>query len=482
MKKLSAIIWGVAWRCGVFIGLILALLFVMNNRQGWDARKAYETQDATLQGRVGVAIVALTMPETYEPMFFENFLDKIFTEVIPWPINVFAGADAGIALLDPTNPRATQRYEPKILADIWGRTADIDGVPWADKYRRGEIRFIKPSATVAHDAGLFLYPKRKGGVRTATAKTLLKARYVMYAQLPRGYLPHFSQTKAMGEAALSQLRTRHAITSGAVVEAFNPTQMEQSVRAILDAGIDTIVIASVQPIYSDFEELRGSFSHVHHTIEAWQQENPTKPVKIVIAPYMATAPGFYSLWAKTLADVAPTAPKPGQSSARVILSFHGLPVSQINSDSWTPRAKAASDRIRPALQAVMRAKGYGKVEVIHAAESFADQIEDPKNQIVSVAEMYKSATMDKADLAIALPLEFIAENTDTLFTHAALMFEGQPGYSLYMAPPNDIDWSKPYVRRFQNGTTTIMYVGAPGGDAAPQAGAILADAIGTLWK
>jgi protoheme ferro-lyase len=482
MKKLSAIIWGVAWRSGVFIGLIMALLLVMNNRQGWDGRKAYESQDAALKGRVGVAIVALTMPETYEPMFFENFLDKIFTEVIPWPINVFAGADAGIALLDPTNPRATQRFEPKVLADIWGRTTDIDGVPWAEKYRRGEVRFVKPSTMVAHDAGFFLFPKRKGGVRTATAKTLLKARYVMYARLQNGYLPHFSQTKAMGEAALSQLRTRHAITSGAVVEAFNPHQMEQSVRAILDAGIDTLVIASVQPIYSDFEELRGSYSHVHHVVEAWQKENPTKPVKIVIAPYMATAPSFDVLWAKILADVAPFAAKPGQSSARIILSLHGLPVSQVNSDSWTPRAKAASDRLRPALEAVMRAKGYGKVDVIQAAESFADTIEDPKNQIVSVSEMYKSAIADKADLAIALPIEFMAENTDTLFTHAALMFEDQPGYSLYMAPPVGIDWSKPYVRRFQNGPTTIMYAGAPGGDAAPQAGAVLADAIGTLWK
>jgi protoheme ferro-lyase len=482
MNKLVSIIWGIAWRTGLFFGAITLLLLTLNHRQSWDARKYLETQDAKLEGKVGVAIVALAMPEKYEPMFFENFVNKLFTEVIPWPINVFAGADAGIALLDPTNPQATERFEPKVLADIWGRTTDIDGVPWADKYRKGEIRFVKPSKTIAFDSGFFLFPKRKGGVRTATAKTLLKARYVMYARLPNGYLPHFSQTMALGEAALVQLRVRHAIGAGAVVEAFNPAQMERSVQGILESGIDTMVLASVQPLYSDFEELKGSYSHVYDIISDWQKKNPSRKVKIVIAPYLASAPSFDQLWTGELTRVAPIAAKPGQSTARVILSFHGLPVSLINSDSWTPRAKAAADRLRPALQAVMRAKGYGNVDVIQAAESFADRIEDPKNQIVSVAEEYARAKADKVDLAIALPIEFLAENTDTLFTHSAIMFEGQPGFTPYQPPPDNIDWSKPYVRQFQNGSTTIIYAGAPGGDAAPKAGAVLADAVGTLWK
>lgn len=482
MKKLLAIFWGVSWRTAAFLAVVGVLLFMANHRNVWDARKHYEVQDASLTGRVGVAVIALTMPEKYEIMFFENFINKIFTEVIPWPINVLAGADAGIALIDPANPRATQRFEPKVLADIWGRTTDIDGIAWAEKYKRGEIRFVKPSKTIAFDNGFFLYPKRKGGIRTATAKTLLKARYVMYARLPNGYLPHFSQTKGMGEAALDALRTRHGIKAGAVVEAFNPAQMEQNIRSILDSGIDTLVLASVQPLYSDFEELKGSYPHVHDVIEAWKMDNPNKPIKIVIAPYMATATSFDELWAEELTSVAPLAAKPGASTARVILSFHGLPVSQMNSDSWTPRAKSAALRLTPILKAVMQGKGYAKVDVIQAAESFADTEEDPKNVIVSVAEEYARAKKDNVELAIALPVEFMAENTDTLFTHSTNMFNGQPGYSAYMGPPANTDWAKPYVRRFQNGGTTIMYAGAPGGDAVPRAGAVLADALAPLWK
>ena len=51
-------IWGLA-----SIAAMWLILFAMNQRQGWDARAAYETQDDKLEGRVGVAIVALTMPE-----------------------------------------------------------------------------------------------------------------------------------------------------------------------------------------------------------------------------------------------------------------------------------------------------------------------------------------------------------------------------------------------------------------------------------
>jgi hypothetical protein len=481
MGKVLGIVWGITWRVTAFCLVLTAGLLWMNRHPGWDARTAYETQDTKLNGRVGVAVVALAMPERYDPVFFENFLDKLFTGPIPWPINVFAGADAGIALIDPTNAKAAVRYEPKVLADIWGRTEDIDGVPWIEKYKRGQVRFVAPSGNVAHDHGFFLYPERKGGVRTLTAKLLLKARYIMYPALPNGYLPHYSQTMSMAEATLSDLRARHQITAGAVVDAFSPWKGEVAIRSILDQGVDTLVLSSVQPIYSDFEELRGSFQKVYKVVEAWKSEHPNKPVKLVIAPYMATADSFDTLWINHLNATVPDAKVQGQSRARVILGLHGLPTSLINTDSWSPRAKTTVDRIGPKLAAAMKAKGYGVVEIVRASEGFADGPEDKKNELVSVAEEFRRAADDKFDVVVSLPLEFMAENTDMLFTHAATMFDGLPGYSPYQGPPADVNWAKPYVRSFQQGNTQIIYSGAPGGDAAPAAGAVLADAVSTLW-
>jgi hypothetical protein len=481
MGKFLAIIWGMAWRITAFCLVVFAGLWWMNRQAGWDGRAAYQTQDASLKGRVGVAVVALAMPEKYDPVFFENFLDKLFNGAIPWPINVFAGADAGIALIDPTNPMADKRFEPKELRDVWGRAADIDGVPWVEKFKKGQVRFVKPSGQTAHDYGFFLYPARKGGMRTLTGKLLLKARYTMYARLPNGYLPHYSQTIAMAQSTVDTLKARHNLAAGAVVNAFDPWQMETSVRSILDSGVDTLVLASVQPIYSDFEELRGSFTKVHKVIEAWEADHPGKPVKVVIAPYMATAPSYDDLWVEHLTNGAPQPARPGVSSARVVLSLHGLPASLVNSDSWGGFAADVVARISPKLEAAMKAKGYGKVTVVRASEGFADPPEDKANVLVSVAEQFQAGAQAGDEVVIALPLEFMAENTDMLFTHAAIMFEGLPGYSLYQGPPANVDWSKPYVRAFQKGQTNIIYSGAPGGAAAPKAGVVLADAVSTLW-
>ena len=50
----------------------------------------------------------------------------------------------------------------------------------------------------------------------------------------------------------------------------------------------------------------------------------------------------------------------------------------------------------------------------------------------------------------------MAENSDSLFGHSALMFDGFPGYRTYMGPPPTTDWAKPYVRR-QDGWALLRH-------------------------
>ena len=57
-----------------------------------------------------MVVVALMQPERFDQKFYSNFVEKIFTQVIPWPINVLAGADSGIVLVDPDKPFQQTRY------------------------------------------------------------------------------------------------------------------------------------------------------------------------------------------------------------------------------------------------------------------------------------------------------------------------------------------------------------------------------------
>jgi hypothetical protein len=477
---LGKFLWGAAWRTLAFSSVVAAPLWYANRGPDWSGRKVIEAGDTRLEGKVGVVVVALMQPERFDQKFYSNFVEKIFSQVIPWPINVLAGADSGVVLIDPDKPYQQQRYVPGRLMDIWGREADVDGVPWIEKFRRGELRWEKPSATTPHDFGYYLFPARKQGMRTASAKTVGKMRFIYYPELPDGYLPHHSQTLAMAQGAIGAMKVRHGIVAGEVADAFDPHAKEQAVFRVLDAGADTLVLSSTQPIYSDFEELEGSFVGVHKAVEEWRRRNGGKTIKIVIPPFMASQPAFDRLVLENFARSVPQASGPGQS-AMGILTLHGLPVSLLGKDSWSGRVDAIAKRLLPQAEAILRAKGYARVEAHVAPEGFGDTLEDPENQQTSVHELYLRAKREGFAVAVASPLEFMSENTDQLFGHSALMFDRFPGYRTYMGPPPGTDWSKPYVRRFQLGKTLAIYGGAPGGDTLPQQSDALANAIGAVF-
>jgi protoheme ferro-lyase len=474
-------LWGILWRTLAFFAVVGAGLWWANRGSDWSGQTLIDAGDSKINGKAGLVIVALAQPEQFDPKFFDNFLEKLFNQVIPWPINVLVGGDNGIALADPDHAYAPEKFEPKRLADIWGREADIDGIPWIEKYRRGQIRWEKPSATTPKDIGYFLYPARKQGMRTVTAKTCLKARYIYYARLPGGVLPHYRQTLDMAEAALALAKSRTPIVAGAVVDAFDPYAKEQAVLRVLDSGIDTLILASAQPIYSQFEELDGSYVAVQKIVKQWEKAHAGKKIKIVIPPYLASQASFDALILERLAAAVPLASAPGQS-AMGIMTLHGLPVSLVGKDSWSARVLDVTARLKPKIEALIKAKGYARVEVAHGSEAFADAVEDKSNQIVSVNELFATARKRGDAVAVAVPLEFLAENTDSLFGHAAFMFDGLPGYTDYQAPPANTRWSTPYVRQFSNGKTRMIYAGAPGLSGSAKASEAIASAVASLFR
>ena len=473
-------IWGVTWRTVAFSTVAGAGLWYANRGPDWRGNDVIEANDTRLEGKVGVVAVALIQPEQFSPMFYANFVDKIFTQVIPWPINVLAGSDTGVVLVDPDKPYQQERYVPGRLVDINGSEKDVDGIPWVEKFRRGQLRWEKPSASTPHDFGYYLYPERKQGMRTAAAKTVAKVRYIYYARLPGGYLPHESQTRAMVQGALDQIRRDYPVVAAELADAFDPHAKEQAVFRVLDAGADTIVLASAQSIYSDFEELDGSFVAVRKSVEEWRKRNGNKPIKIVIAPYIASRPEFDRLLLDHFAASVPPASRPGQR-AMGVFTLHGIPVELAVKDSWSGRVKTVSQRLIPQIEAVLKAKGYATTTARFASESFADSLEDPDNRITSVHETFLEARDKGYDRVVAIPVEFLAENTDSLFAHPALMFHGFPGFSDYQGPPAGTDWSRPYVRSYRIGTTEVSYAGAPGGNTVPQQSAVLAKAIGAVF-
>lgn len=455
-------LWAVLGGTALVLVLALGVVVGVNaNDKGWDGRAHYLADDDAIVGRPGALVVMLAQPSRYDPGFYVHFVEKLFGPggAIPWPISALAGADAGVALIDPARPYAPEPFAPTALVDASGSTRDVDGVAYLEKWKSGKVRWVKPSKTVAHDTGFFLYEGRKGGMRTPAAKLLLKARHLYYAQLPDGYLPHGDHTRAMVAAALAQLDIAAPGTPAAAVDAFDPAQMRAAVRQVLDAGVDTIVLASAIPILSDFEELRGSYPKVKKEIDLWRGENGGKPIKIVIADGLSTSAAYYEGWAATLDRVLAPAPRPS-APATIVITYHGLPATMMKTDYWSTLRAPVDARMREALAPIAQAKGYAPTFVT-AFEGFAEGVEDPDDKILGVGETLRAAQAKGDGLTVALPIEFLAENTDTLYAHAVSMFDGLPGYALYEGPPPNVDWSAGHVRRFQAGGATAIYAGAP---------------------
>jgi protoheme ferro-lyase len=470
------------WRAALALAAIGgALVWWMNRDTRWDANSALVAPGSVREPRVGLVIVAIETPSRFDPAFWQQVTGKILDTVVPWPINQFAKIDRGTVLMDPSRPFAQSRFVPTRLASLDGREVDAAGVRWIDRARRGEIEWVEPNDSIPNDTGYFLAFGTPQGMPTVAAKTAAKARFIYHGALENAYLPHGDQTRALARDTLALLRARHPqIVAAGFANVFDKAEKERVVNAVLDRGVDVLVLGSGQPIYSDFEEMRGSYSQIREIVAKWREQHGNRPVRIAVAPWMATERGFDDVWLDHFAATVPPATAPGQAALGIV-SLHGLPASVADRDSWSKRWPAVSARLEPQMAAILKAKGYATVRTATASEAFADSVEDPANKLVSVNELFREARAKRYALAIALPIEFLAENTDTLFAHQALFLNGIAGYRTYAAPPKGIDWSRPYVRRLRDGDTTIIYAGSPGGVAQPRASAVLADAIGRVF-
>lgn len=473
-----------AWISGALLGagFVAFLIFLMNQPRGWpfhwDAYRAVLAQPAgtVAKGRTGVVVVALLQPSGFETAFTENFIAKLLEVAVPWPVNLLAARDRGVALIDPTRPDATSPFEPRVLMAFDGRTVDWDGIPFVEKHRRGMVEWVPPSSSVAGDIGTFLYRGRRGGTSNTAQRAMLKARALYYARLPGGYLPQRDQTLAMIATARDQLAQHPQVVDTVVYDAFAPLARERALEALLDQGLDTLVVASALPIHSAFEEYRGAYPKLKRQVDRWAARTGRPAPRLVFAPQMADLPAYANFWAAHLARVAPPPPAP-DAAATLIVTLHGLPVAQRRRDPWVANSDRAVALLRGPLEQALLARGWQRVTTVAAQEAFADSAEDPADRLLSVREVFEAAATRGDSLAIAVPVEFLAENTDTVFLHSFLMFDGLAGYRRFMGPPEGIDWQQPWVRRFRLRNTEVVFAGTPGGAFQPEAGRVLAEAV-----
>jgi len=306
-----------------------------------DYYEYYLNQDTVPEGRVGIFISSLIMPEDYRIEDYFLLAQKA-RQYIPWPINIQWIADRGVLLLDPERPYEFEQFAPKRLVDAWGRDTDLDGLPYADKLATGEVEWVPPNPRLHLDHGYFLLKARQEGMPTVSAKLATKALTYYYGIGIKGHkIPHEAGMRAIVEPAMQEIQTRHGPIAWRWVTADNFGLARKAMHELLDTGVDTVLLAAPAPIYSHHEEFNGSIRHAMHYIHEWQEEHGHKPIKVIIQPQLGDFTVLRQTWLNMLHDRLDQLPK--GVAVKVVMSIHGMAWDRVPNEAWIKLAPAYRD-------------------------------------------------------------------------------------------------------------------------------------------
>jgi hypothetical protein len=422
---------------------------------------AFKTQDTTPSGKVAIFVSGLIMPETFRLEDFYNLALKP-QQYIPWPIRHIAMADNGVLLLDTEKFYETKPFTPTNLMDAYGNTRDVDGVSYVEKFHAGALTWVPPSPTQHADHGYFLMTSRKGGMPNPAQKLATKARIFYYGKgkgFASGRVPHEAGEWALVKGAMDKIEAKYGPIPYRFVSAETPATARNYVRELLDAGAETIVFAPPRPIYSHHEEFNGAIKHTMHYIHEWESENGKK-IKFIVTPQLGEFPVMKEAFLAMLRDRLATFPD--GAKVKVVVSVHGMAWDKVPHEAWIELAPAYRDGMVEAVKNELAGRKFSKTEVVQAQDHFADPHNNPDGKYLSTNKGFLDGVRDGFDYVVNLPIEFFAENTDTMFSHAMYNFEGFPGYDVYETIDYS-DWSVPYTRTFKIENTELIYNGLPVG-------------------
>ena len=418
----------------------------------------YTKQDTVPEGKVAVFLVGLSTAEDYEPGWWKNIFEHVRHNVIPWPGRFFAGLDQGVALLDPERFFEYEKFIPTDLVDPYNSRYDIDGIPYIEKYRRGEVEWQPPSNRLYLDNSFFLYKGHKGGVPSVAGKRMATAKLWYYGKgFKNKKVPHRYQMEKVIDLAFENLTKKYGDFLFHYADSMAPWEMHQELYELLNNGADTIILASSMPVYSHYEEFEGSWLHSFEIIHEWEKEHGKgKKIKVIMSPPMGHFPPLRKGFIHLLKDRLDTLP--AKASVKIAVSIHGMPWDNFPHEAWLKLSPAYLEPLIKDIKELVGQYDFSRTEVVTSQDHFADPVWDPEENYLSTNRAYLEGKRDGFDYVIQQPMEFYTENTDTMFSHAQHNYHHFPGYNRYETIDYS-DWDTPYTREFDLGGTRTIYNG-----------------------
>jgi len=439
--------------------LSLCLLCSCSQKQDDTNFRAYLSQDLTVKGKAGVLITALGQPEEYDFTFFNNYMQQIFNAAFPWYIKPILLRDSGTVLLDPDNPVAEAEFAPKALMDCYGKTEDANGIPYI------EMEYSWVEGREEGKPGHFLLDKKNGFI-DIVEKPSIKVCAYYYGRMPGGKVPYVAQHEALFDEVRQLL---HAEFPGVVLRtawAMYPETIEIAIEELLAEEVETIVVSDLFAVYSNLEQFEALFPEIEHVVAG--------RAKIVYAPQTGAFKSYRGAFVQMAQDEIAALPKQGKKL--LVLTRHGFP--EMPGEPYFELAPSFYDNLQKEVEAVLVGTD---TRVVFADTEFSVDDDDPEDKRLASSEILEQALAEKYDYLVYVLVDFVSENTDTVFCARDEALEPIE-FSYDGLVPYD-DFSIPFRTELTHEQTRIIVSGTPVGPKyRPLVARGIMDSLATVLK
>jgi protoheme ferro-lyase len=439
--------------------LIAVITSAFSTKQDDMRYRQFLHQDTEVVGRPGVLLTILGQPEEYDFAFFDAYLLQIFNNAFPPALKPIIMGDRGTVLMDPDHLASSDQYYPTQLIDCYGRSANDEGEP----YLAMELAWIAPRDK---DSPGHYVLEEPNGLVDIVEKVSIKIFASYYGRMPGRKIPFMHQHKAIIDDVEKLLAREFPGVPLRWALSMYPETIDEAVDGLIHEGVETIVALDFFHVYSSLEEFNSLFEEIKDAV--------AERAKVVFTPFPGAYPSYWQAYVAMAEDEI--LPLPKDDKKLIILTRHGFP--EISGEPYPELARVFYNNAR---REVEEAVAGTNTLVIYADTDFAGEDMDPDEKRLASFEALHMAIEDQYDHVVFILIDFLSENTDTLFAHPAESLE--PLHFEYEGEVPYTDFDKPFRLELQYGTTRIISAGCPVGDRyRPHISQGIFDALATVLR
>ena len=288
-------------------------------------------------------------------------------------------------------------------------------------------------------------------------KSAIKVNAHYYGRMPGNKVPYMQQHEALFADIRGLLQAECPGVSLRTGWAMYPETVIKAVDELIAGKAETIVVCDLFPVYSNLEQFQALFPEIERMVGG--------RAKIIYAPQVGALASYRHAFVRMDLDEITKLPPPAKKL--LVLTRHGFP--DMSGEPYHELALSFYGNLQRETEEALSGTG---TRVLFADTEFSDGKDDPDNKRMASSEALKLGISEKYDYIVFVLVDFMSENTDTVFCARDEALD--PVDFSYGGSVPYADFNQPFRTELLHESTRIIIAGTPVG---PQYRRLLARGI-----